>query len=84
MIQNIVAVLAPTVSCVQLFPQLYKTYTTKRVNDLSVYSLILIIITNLFWLIHGYFIFDMSLIIAATISMFVAIILLTLYLRYKK
>ena len=30
-----IATLAPIVNCIQLFPQLYKTYKTKHVKDLS-------------------------------------------------
>lgn len=37
MIPVIVATLAPIVNCIQLFPQLYKTYITKSVEDLSLY-----------------------------------------------
>ena len=83
MIPLIVATLAPLVNCIQLFPQLYKTYITKSVNDLSLYSLLLILITNLLWLLHGYFIRDNSLIVAGIISMTVNISLLTLYFLYR-
>jgi len=83
MLPVFIATLAPVVNCVQLFPQLYKTYTTKSVKDLSFYSLLLILITNTLWLLHGYFIFDYSLIVAGLISMTVNITLLVLYMRYK-
>jgi MtN3 and saliva related transmembrane protein len=84
MLPLIVATLAPIVNSIQLFPQLYKTYTTKSVNDLSFYSLLLIIITNSLWLIHGYFIIDIPLIVAGTISIIINITLLILYFLYKK
>jgi hypothetical protein len=84
MIPIVVATLAPIVNCIQLFPQLYKTYVTKSVKDLSFYSLLLILTTNVLWLLHGYFIFDLSLIVAGLISMIVNIALLTLYVLYRK
>jgi MtN3 and saliva related transmembrane protein len=84
MLPFIVATLAPIVNCIQLFPQLYKTYTSKKVNDLSLYSLLLILTTNILWLLHGYFIFDMSLIVAGVISTVINITLLTLYWNYRK
>lgn len=84
MIQQIVATLAPIVNCIQLFPQLYKTYITKSVKDLSLYSLLLIVTTNLLWLLHGYFIMDYSLIIAGLISICINITLLVLYFRFSK
>ena len=84
MIPFIVATLAPIVNSIQLFPQLYKTYITKSVKDLSLYSLSLILITNFLWLLHGYFINDISLIIAGLVSMIINIALLTLYFIYRK
>jgi MtN3 and saliva related transmembrane protein len=84
MIPAIVAILAPVVNCIQLFPQLYKTYTTKSVDDLSLYSLLLILTTNILWLLHGFFIGDYPLIIAGIISLIINISLFALYLRYRK
>jgi len=84
MIPFIVATLAPIVNSIQLFPQLYKTYITKSVNDLSLYSLVFILLTNLLWLLHGFFIMDISLIVAGTVSMIINIALLILYFLYRK
>lgn len=84
MIPFIIATLAPIVNSIQLFPQLYQTYITKSVKDLSLYSLLLIIISNLLWLLHGYFIIDISLIVAGTVSMIINVALLTLYFLYRK
>jgi len=84
MIPFIVATLAPIVNSIQLFPQLYKTYITKSVNDLSLYSLSLILLTNLLWLLHGYFIIDIPLIVAGMVSMIINVALLTLYFLYRK
>jgi len=84
MLSIIVAILAPLISSIQLFPQLYKTYTTKSVKDLSFYFLILFLISNILWILHGYFIFDISLIIAGILSIIVNAALLTLYFLYKK
>jgi MtN3 and saliva related transmembrane protein len=84
MLPFIVAILAPLVNSIQLFPQLYKTYKTKNVKGLSFYFLILFLISNFLWLLHGYFILDKSLIIASIISTIINIVLLKLYFLYKK
>jgi MtN3 and saliva related transmembrane protein len=84
MIPIIVATLAPIVNSIQLFPQLYKTYITKSVKDLSLYSLSLILLTNLLWLLHGFFIIDISLIVAGTVSMIINVALLILFFLYRK
>jgi len=84
MIPLIVATLAPIVNCVQLIPQLYKTYRTKSVKDLSFYSLFLLLITILLWLVHGYFINDISLLVAGLITLVLNISLIRLYFLYRK
>ena len=84
MIPFIIAILAPIVNSIQLFPQLYKTYITKSVKDLSLYSLIAILLTNVLWLLHGYFIIDISLIVAGTVSMIINVALLILFFLYRK
>jgi MtN3 and saliva related transmembrane protein len=84
MIPLIVATLAPIVNCVQLIPQLYKTYRTKSVKDLSFYSLLLLLTTIILWLLHGYFINDISLVVAGIISLVLNISLIRLYFLYRK
>ena len=84
MIPIIVATIAPVLECIQLFPQLYKIYITKSVKDLSIVSLLLIFFTNIVWLLHGYFIMNIPLIIAGIISMIINIKILILYFLYTK
>ncbi len=84
MIPFFVATLAPIINSIQLFPQLYKTYITKSVKDLSFYSISLILITNILWLLHGYFRMDISLIVAGAVSMVINVTLFLLYLLYRK
>ena len=84
MIPFVVAILAPVVNSIQMFPQLWKTYTTRNVKDLSFFSLLLILMTNLLWMLHGYFIMDISLIAAGIVSMTINVSLLTLFFLYRK
>ena len=84
MIPLIVATMAPIVNCVQLFPQLYKTFTTKRVTDLSFHTLVLVLVTNLLWLLHGYFILDVPILMASFINLLANCTLMGFYLLYKR
>ena len=84
MIPIIIATLAPIVKSIQLFPQLYKMYITKSVKDLSFFSLLLILINNLLWSLHGYFIFDISVMVAGLVSVIINVALLILYFIYRK
>ena len=71
-------------NCIQLFPQLHKTYITKSVEDLSLYSLIIILITNILWLLHGYYINDRPLFFSALTSLAINIPLVCLYVKHRK
>lgn len=82
MLSTTVATLAPIVSGVQLLPQLYKTYQTKSAKDFSLNSLLLIIFTNILWLLNGYFTLNYSLIISGIINLFVIFLLLSLFIQY--
>lgn len=84
MLSEIIAYIVPIISCIQLLPQLYKTYITKRVEDLSIYSLLLILTSNILWLLHGYFLMDYSLIVACIMGILVNIWLLVLYFFYSR
>lgn len=79
-----IATLVPITNSLQLLPQLYKTYNTKSVKDLSLYTLLLILINNILWLLHGYFIFDYSLIVSGIITIAINCILFMFYLKYTK
>ena len=83
MISSVVAILAPTLNCIQLVPQVYKTYMTKKVNDLSFYSIFLFVITSSMWLLHGFFIKDYSVMISASFGIIVNTALLFLYITYR-
>jgi MtN3 and saliva related transmembrane protein len=84
MLPLVVATLVPIVNCIQTVPQLYKTAVTKRVKDLSFYSLCLILATNILWLLHGYFILDLSLLVSGVISVIINLSLLGMYILYRK
>jgi len=83
MIPQGVAILAPIVNCIQMIPQVYKTYQTKRVKDLSLYTILLFLTTNLLWLLHGYFIQDLSLLVSGVVSITLNSMLLWMYLMYQ-
>jgi MtN3 and saliva related transmembrane protein len=79
-----VSILAPIANCIQMIPQLYKSYKTQKVHDLSIYSLSLLLLTSVLWLLHGYFIQDASLIVAGVISVAVNAMMFTLFFKYSR
>jgi MtN3 and saliva related transmembrane protein len=81
---NIIAVLAPSLNAVQILPQLIKTWNTKSVSNLSFYTILLMIVTNILWLIHGINIEDSSLTISGVFALIINLILAGLFILYQK
>lgn len=81
---NIIAILAPSLNAVQILPQLVKTWNTKSVSNLSLYTILLMIVTNILWLLHGINIEDNSLIISGGFALIINLILVCLFLLYQK
>ena len=80
----IVSVLAPLLTFSQLIPQLYKTYQTKRVKDLSIHTIFIIFLSNVLWLIHGLYTHDITLIFSGIISSIISLSMLVLYFIHNK
>jgi len=51
------------------------------VADLSIETLVIIVITNILWFFHGYFIRDFTLILSAAVSVVINAALITLCLK---
>jgi uncharacterized protein with PQ loop repeat len=81
---TILATLATFVNCIQQLPQLYKIVTTKKAKDLSLHSLLLVLIGNFLWFFYGYFIVDAALLISGIITITINVILLIMFFIYKK
>lgn len=81
---SLIAILAPSLNAIQILPQLVKTWTTKTVSNLSLYTILLMISTNVLWLLHGINIEDNALIISGIIALIVNLLLLCLFAIYQK
>lgn len=80
---KIISILAPAFDVLHRVPQLYKTYNTKKVRHFSFSSLALLFITSTLWLIHGYHIYDISLMISGSVAVIMDIILVLMYLMHS-
>ena len=80
----IVSVLAPVVSCIQMLPQIRKVIKSKNVRDISFYSLLLLLFSNFLWLLHGYFVMDLSILFSEVVAVLVNLFLLGLFFNHHK
>jgi MtN3 and saliva related transmembrane protein len=65
-------------------PQLIKVVKTKQVDDLSIHSLLMVIISNVMWIIHGYIIMDMTVIVSNVLNIAITFPLLYLHRTHKR
>ena len=68
---------------IQFIPQLLKSIKTKRVKDLSMTMIVLILFGAIMWIAHGYIIQDMPILVTNLFVAIVGISLLFVKLKYK-
>lgn len=64
-------------------PQVFKTYQTKSVEDISWGMLVLLVLNCVSWFSYGYLRGSMPLILTNGLSLFVISVLITLKIRYR-
>ena len=78
-----IAFLAIIFSCIQLLPQVYHSFRTEQVGDLSGWTIALLLFTNLLWFIHGYHVNDFALVVSGIINIFLCSLLLFALWKYS-
>lgn len=71
--------IALILSSIAFMPQVYYVYTTHDTHSLSIHTLILYALAQIFWFIHSFQTMDVSLMISPIINLGIYI-----YLVYKK
>jgi MtN3 and saliva related transmembrane protein len=82
-IVSITGLLAAAGTTVSFLPQAFKTIYTKNTSGISLYMYALFTAGNLLWLIYGLMIQDLPIIVANTITMILASIILVYKIIYK-
>lgn len=83
-LQQSIAVLAPMVGTIQSVPQLLHTLREERIDGLSIHSLFLMILVELLWFLHGYYIWDYSLMISSSLIFIINITIVAIFMWKKK
>ena len=68
------------VNCIHVFPQMIKIYTTKSVEDISSHSILIKLAAAVLYIIHGYIIWDMPLLV---MTLIVAVQYAFILMQYK-
>jgi uncharacterized protein with PQ loop repeat len=83
MIRIVVAYLAVILNSLYQIPQLFKIIKTKSVNDLSLLALALLMVNNILWFMHGYFIKDNTLIVSSLINGSLNLLIVCLFFKHR-
>jgi len=80
---EILGLIAAVFTTSSFFPQVYKAWKEKSTKDISLTMYIAFFIGIVLWLIYGYYINSLSMIIANIVTLILVIIVIILKLKYK-
>lgn len=80
---QIVGFIALIASSLGFFPQVVKTFRTKKAEDLSLYTLILLITASTSWTVYGFSISDFFIILTNLIIFVLVLVLTSMKLSYR-
>ena len=82
--QDVYGFIAAALTTVAFFPQVIKTWRTKKAEDVSTVMLLMFITGLLFWIIYAIQTHSLPVLIANIITFILNVIILTLKLIYDK
>ena len=75
--------IAGTLTTIAFFPQVVKTWKTKKTEDISLVMFLILCLGIFLWLVYGLIIKDLPLILANGITFLFASIILIFKIKYK-
>jgi MtN3 and saliva related transmembrane protein len=81
---QLVGLVALIASSVGFFPQVVKTFKAKKAEDLSLYTLLLLIIASTSWIVYGFSRFDLFIVWTNLIIFVLVLMLAIMKLSYRK
>ena len=80
---EIIGLIAASLTTAAFVPQVYKTWKTKSVDELSLTMYLVFFTGIVLWVIYGIFINSLSIILANTITGLLVLLLIFFKLKYK-
>jgi MtN3 and saliva related transmembrane protein len=69
---------------ITFIPQVYKSWQSKSVGDLSVWMILIVVTSTIVWLVYGFSIHSGPVISANTVVLVLTLVLLYFKFRFKK
>lgn len=71
-------------SCVTFIPQVYHSWKSKSVGDLSFLMILIVVTSTVVWLVYGYFVNSGPVLMANAVVLSLSLMLLYFKLTFKK
>ena len=75
---------AGTLSCITFVPQIFKTWKSKSVKDISVSSFLIVVSSTIVWIFYGILINSISVLLTNIVVFFTAIIMLWMKWKFSE
>ena len=80
---EILGLVAATLTTIAFVPQVYKTWKEKTTKDISLSMYAVLFTGVLLWLVYGFFIKSLPIILANTITAILLVFMLLMKIKYK-
>ncbi|MEL0652056.1 SemiSWEET transporter [Algibacter sp. TI.3.09] len=81
---EIVGLVAATLTTTSFVPQVYKAYKTKDVEGVSLTMFLAMFVGVLLWLVYGFYLKSLSMVIANIITSVLCLMILVLKIKHRK
>jgi MtN3 and saliva related transmembrane protein len=81
---DIIGLIAGILLIISLIPQLIKIISSKSSKDVSIFMFIILLVSEILWLIYGVFKIDLQLIITNGITSIITLLIIILSWMYNK
>ena len=82
-ITTIIGLIAATITTLSFIPQLIKTWKLKETKDISLLMFITLGVGIILWIIYGFLLWDLPLILANSITFVFVLVILFFKFKYK-
>ncbi|HOB23603.1 MAG TPA: SemiSWEET family transporter [Kaistella sp.] len=73
---EIIGLIGGFLSCITFVPQIFKTWKSKSVEDISVHTFLIVLASTIIWIAYGIFKDSISVILTNIVVFFTAIVML--------
>lgn len=80
---TLLGLLGGTLTTVSFFPQVFKTWKTKSTKDVSLVMFVLLTVGIMIWIVYGFLIGSLPIIVSNSVSFVLSLVILVLKLIHK-